>query len=119
MIFHKKTSFLKCLNFTDILTRFSLFFFPRRGYLNACIGEIRYGKTQDSMIDITNRPAEKYLVEKGCNLNYCHKPDPICKNNGRCTPGTNNDVNCDCLWTGFTGDYCTERKIYLITNILN
>jgi hypothetical protein len=71
------------------------------------------------MEEITN----KYLiyenkVEKGCKLNHCHKPDPICKNNGKCSPQKKEgNVICDCRWTGFTGKTCTESKLCDILNI--
>ena len=63
------------------------------------------------MREITNEYTEKEKVSEGCFLNYCHKPDPICKNEGKCSTQKNGNVTCDCRWTGFTGVHCTERKL--------
>ncbi|CAB3987316.1 neurexin-3-like isoform X1 [Paramuricea clavata] len=66
------------------------------------------------MREITNEYTDKNKVEEGCNLNHCHNPDPICKNNGRCFPLKNKiATTCDCRWTGFTGPLCTETGLEL------
>ena len=66
------------------------------------------------MKDITNDFIENnnVNVSEGCLLNYCHKPDPICKNMGKCSPvEKTTNVTCDCEWTGFTGQTCTKSKL--------
>ena len=88
----------------------------RRGYFNACVRNVRYGETKQNMREITNDYIKKNKVLEGCELNYCHKPDPICKNNGKCFAVEKTNVTCDCEWTGFTGKTCTKRKLWSISN---
>ena len=52
----------------------------------------------------------EYAKAGPSELNECHKPDPVCQNQGKCTI-KNNSVDCDCRWTGYSGGKrCTERK---------
>lgn len=88
----------------------SLFCISRRGFFNACVRNIQYGKTNSDMKDISNKYIEKNKVTDGCTLNYCDKPVPICKNKGRCKPDGKTKVTCNCLWTGYEGKYCDKGK---------
>ncbi|XP_028402615.1 neurexin-3b-like [Dendronephthya gigantea] len=85
----------------------------KRGFLNACVRNIKYGKTREDMRDISSQYVRKFKVISGCSLNHCHKPEPICKNNGKCSPDGKDDVTCDCRWTGFVKDYCQEGALEL------
>ena len=70
---------------------------------------IKYGKDEDHLNTVP--VIERYFVKEGCDLTYCHKPDPICKNRGKCSPiAGETKVECDCRWTGFEGANCTVGK---------
>ena len=92
----------------------AIFYFPlvcRRGYFNGCVKNIKYGFNEQSLKTIQDIKGLRYFVKDGCDLTYCHKPEPVCKNQGKCSPIDGKiKVECDCRWTGFEGTNCTVGK---------
>lgn len=88
-----------------------------RGFFNACVRNIKYGRNGVTAHTIHDIPSYRHHVTSGCSLSYCHKPEPICKNHGRCKARAGETtVKCDCRWTGYEGTYCTTRALELTLN---
>ena len=82
----------------------------RRGFFNACVRNIKYGRSEKDLAPIDDISADRLYVYEKCNLTYCNKPEPLCKNEGVCKPTGETTFMCDCRWTGYKGENCTKRK---------
>ena len=85
------------------------------GFFIGCLRNIKYGVNETSLETIHDIPRMRSFVNPGnvCDLNLCNKrrkdkPPGICENNGVCLPNGESSASCDCRWTGFDGNNCSE-----------